>query len=95
MELTKSQRWVAYCIMLAEFETKEENGYGLFLCRVFEHLCGVNMVDNEGLFKEILPELWDKRPKNNIIGSVWYYQTGDGYTNRIKALKQCIEETHP
>ena len=95
LKLTKEQRWVAYCIMLQVFDERDYDDCGAFLCRVFQKITGIDVSLDDKMFKELLPELWNKRPKANYIGNVWYSQHGCGYVARIKALKQCIEETHP
>lgn len=92
MKLTKDQRFTAYCIMLQEME--EINGG--FFCNVIHSTFSIERFSFEiNRHRNIFPELYRKRPKENLIGDVWYHEFGYGHKIRIKDLTACILETHP
>ena len=98
MKLNKSQRFTAYCIMLAEFELDkdmyEDCGF-CFLIKNLMHEIGTSpsfYVYTSGIFKRRFPELYKRNPRN---GGWWYSCDNEGWYHRIKLLKQCIIETHP
>lgn len=83
MKLTKSQRHVAYIIILHEYTSKPIWYSGC--CGVWNYfLPGCSWLD----LNIILPELYDKR--TDLDGAFWFKNRKE----RIKSLKQCIEETY-
>lgn len=101
LQLTKDQRYTAYCIMLAEIEM---TGYCASLCHlsgklfdIFPSTTGNSGFDEFGkeyeiavVTKDFYPELWNKR--NTDSGMGYWWDTRETKP-RINALKQCIEET--
>ena len=94
MKLTKLQRYTLYCILLEEAEDIDfYDDYGF--CHLIQDITGLyprwNSVisENHVLFNDLCPELSRYRPPC----FKWYWF--NNWDERIKALKQCIEETHP
>lgn len=87
MKLTKLQRYTLYCILLQEYE----NNYRLGFCLWWHSEFG-EILWHKGQFKKMLPELWDSRTTNVVYNCDSWFNDN---TERIKALKQCIKETHP
>lgn len=90
MKLNKSQRYTAYCLILEEIQNREIDG----ICLIWENLCndrtyGLGQVYHLGT---ALPELWSKKTKEVLTTtSSWFKDRKE----RIEALTQCINETHP
>lgn len=100
MKLNKSQRFTAYCIMLAEAQTNLnfiiDSNYGF--CCLSRHLFALYPVtysaeSDQGMWTELYPELFRKRPKHDRPR--WFGINRDGWRKRVNLLKQCIIETHP
>lgn len=95
MKLDKSQRFTAYCIMLAEAETGEHFQWGICLLieRVFGLYCYTSfcMMPWKGIknMKQYFPELYAARKEND--DPYWF----SDWKQRINFLKKCIIETHP
>ena len=96
MKLTKLQRYTLYCILLEEAEKDYPYYIGEFPVGSKENgFCWMyNCITNSGElyydFHLMLPELYEKRTVK--LSNRYYFNSWD---ERIKALKQCIEETHP
>ena len=89
MKLTKLQRYTLYCILLEAIERGRYypvNGF----CALFLDEVGDDLLYES--FKQSVPELYKKRTTGiePDEGAAFY-----NWDERIKALKQCIEETHP
>lgn len=96
MKLNKSQRFTAYCIMLAELDepgmywveatksmrSSTENG----LCWLYKQLFDSTF---DYFFENILPEL------SKFESNDWWSSSPTDWLVRAEALKQCIIETHP
>ncbi len=87
MKLTKLQRYTLYCILLQEYENGCDYGFCLWWYWEFYENLWIN-----GQFKKMLPELWSCRTTDVIDPCDSWFNSN---SERIKALKQCIEETHP
>lgn len=95
MKLTKLQRYTLYCILLEEAENINiRNSSGL--CKLISDVTGWWPYFHDYLdctdwipFEKLAPELF--KYNNDVYGLYWFANWGE----RIKALKQCIEETHP
>lgn len=87
MKLTKLQRYTAYCIMLKEAESKYSFLRSTGFCYCVGKLFGVDGYD--GGYLKIFPELIDKRTTPT---QSYHFMDKD---ERVHAIKQCIEETHP
>ncbi len=94
-KLTKSQRHIAYILMLVEIEEEHEH----YMCNaakaigVFEQNTKLSLWE----IKKYLPEMYTKKPckwGGTIIGDQdpWFYM--EEKQKRIEILKQCIEETY-
>ena len=101
MKLTKDQRWIAYCILLQEYEQVRLSGF----CLACKEIFGWNDNDQEGsngfykwayLNLKYLPELNKKKPRSASKYS-WFprHTSMEAVPQRILLLKQCISETEP
>lgn len=100
MELTKQQRHIAYIIMLEESqrpgefyyndldEVKSSNRFGF--CGMIRMIFDESFQDSDMYF--VFPEIYKKRPA--MAGAYWFGTNAEGWLERIKLLKQCIEETY-
>ena len=94
MKLTKLQRYTLYCILLEEADNLTRYIKMGGLCGLITDVTGLfptvyfgYIFRDEIPFKDIAPELL--KYKNDRL--YWF----DNWDERIQALKQCIEETHP
>ena len=96
MKLTKLQRYTLYCILLEEAEKNYQNNYLGDIRRsrdngfCFMYKMITHTDDLYGCMKYMTPELFSKRTTHS-----WDVFIFKNWNERIKALKQCIKETHP
>jgi hypothetical protein len=85
MKLTKLQRYTAYCIIIEEIESRNNEG----CCSAYYKITG-----DESWRKlyNILPELFSKRTRLVVACYSFWFASPE---ERIEALKHCIIETHP
>lgn len=84
MRLTKLQRYTIYCVLLSEKNDRLFGGICSLWGKLFEDASWMKL-------RYILPELHKKRTRGKRFDEYWF----GTHEERIAALQQCINETHP